>query len=709
MNTLKMTSFSIFLFGSILLMGCDQAPTEATKKATKTVTTLRFGHDLVEDSSQHSAAIKFAEMVKQRSNGLLNITIHPNQSLGNDRKMLQMAKEGELDIILPPTAKLSHIIPELQIVDFPFIFPSALIAHNVLDGKVGKTLLAKFNEHDLVGVAFWESGFKQLTSNKLMTTVEDFKGSKFRIMQSDVLRDQFNSWGADTITIDFGKTYDALKDGVADGQENPLNSIIVMKFDQVQKYLYLSDHGYLAQVLAFSQKTFNKLSKNHQNILMEVGQEITGFQREESQKRHISLVGLLASKDIQVSRFSAETRNTLQKLSRNVLEKHRMRLGTGLIEQVLQTIDADKITQEDELVIGIDADMSGNSAYSGLAIKRGIELALDEVNEKGGVLGKKLVIRARDNSMIPARGLANLKTFSAIPNLVAVFSGISSPVVLAELDYIHQNKMLFLDPWAAATPIIDNGFDPNYVFRVSVRDADAADYMINKALLLSNKVGLLLVDNPWGKSNHKGAIAAMKKRNLNLTNVQWFEWGQDDFSSAINNLYKSGVEVIVLVGNPIEVSKIIKQISVKDKPLAMISHWGITGGTFFDIVGEETLKKVHLNVLQTFSFVGNTNKQVQALMKRYNKKYFTSKVEDIVAPVGTAHAYDLTHLLVMAIKKAQSAEPEKIRAALESIQSHSGIVRDYNPPFTPDDHDALDQSDFIMTKYRNGYLVPIKP
>ena len=247
-------------------------------------------------------------MVKQKSNGRLNITIHPNQSLGTDRQMVLMAQDGELDIILPPTAKLSHIIPELQIFDFPFLFPRAELAPAVLDGKGGTTLLEKFQEHNLIGVAFWESGFKQLTTNKPILTVADFKDQNFRIMESSVIQDQFEEWGSDTRTIDFGKTYDALKAGIVDGQENPLNSIIGMKFDQVQKYLYLSDHGYLAQVLVFSKKTLEKLPKELQDILIESGLEVTKFQRKESQKKHEELVPEIKEKALTycIARASVE-------------------------------------------------------------------------------------------------------------------------------------------------------------------------------------------------------------------------------------------------------------------------------------------------------------------------------------------------------------------------------------------------------------------
>ena len=128
---------------------------------------------------------------------------------------------------------------------------------------------------------------------------------------------------------------------------------------------------------------------------------------------------------------------------------------------------------QDDIVIGLDADMTLGSAPSGIAIKRGMELAMDEINQKGGLLGKKLSIKVCDHGGISARGIANMIYFSKVKNLVAVMGGFHSPVALSELTTIHNEKLIYLDPWAAATLIVDNGFDPNYVFRVSVRDQHA--------------------------------------------------------------------------------------------------------------------------------------------------------------------------------------------------------------------------------------------
>jgi len=697
--------FTVAILVVFLLNGCEKKPLNEQKKNQSELIVLRFGHDLSEDSAQHLAAVKFAKEVNQKTAGKIEINIYPNQSLGTDRQMLAMAQQGELDFILTPTAKLSHVIPELQIFDLPFLFPDTKTAHKVLDGTAGTKLLSKLKEYNLIGIGFWESGVKQLTLNKPIATIEDFKNTRFRIMESNVLRDQFSTWGAESIVIDFGKTYDALKNNIVDGQENPLNSTISMKFHQVQKYLYLSNHGYLAQLLAVSQSTFDKLSNKQQEIIIQSALNVTPYQRTESQKRHDHLLNHLKTLPIQVAELPTGLKSVLQEKSRNLLESYRMMFGTEIVEQVLQAIDEDKIFKENELVIAIDADLSGNSALSGLAIRRGVELAIAEINQQGGVLGKRLVLTARDNSMIPARGLDNLKRFSEIPNLVAVFGGISSPVVLAELEFIHKNKLIFLDPWAAATPIVNNGYVPNYVFRVSVRDEFAAEFLTKHALNVSSKVGLLLVNNGWGRSNHKALMNALNQNNFQPAKTEWFEWGKDSFGDTIEKLYEAGVEVIIYVGNPVEAAKIVQEISRKSNPIPIISHWGITGGKFTQLVGKD-LDKVDLRVLQTFSFVDNKDIKVKAFVEGYKAKYSVSSAKDIVAPVGTAHAYDLTHLLAKAIKLANSTEPEKIQHALESITYHSGLVRDYSPPFSKQRHDALDLSDFILTHYKNNRLVP---
>lgn len=697
---------SLALFTLGLLVGCSQPQPDKPAAIKPKTKVLRLGHDMPTGTPLHRAALAFAEQVKDKSKGQISVEVFPNQVLGSDRQMIDMAQKGELDIILPPTAKLAHILPKMQIFDLPYLFPNAEAAYNAIDGQVGNTLLADFEDHGLLGVTIWESGFKQLTTAKPIERIEDFQSLKFRIMESPMLQDQFSAWGADAITIDFAKTYDVLRDKVADGQENPLGSIFNMKFHEVQQYIYLSNHGYLGQVFTLSKQSFETLSKPHQQIIINSALEITPRQREQAQDAQKKWMQALAREAIEIRPLSDEVSAFMRAKAKRVLEKYRLSFGTEVVEKILQLADEQKTFGDDQLVIALDADLQGNSSLSGLAIRRGIEMAIGEINAQGGILGKQLTLTARDNSMIPARGLDNLRKFSQIDNLVAVFTGISSPVVLAELAYIHQNRLLTLDPWAAATPIIDNAYEPNYVFRVSVRDEYAADFLLQNALEVSDKVGLLLVDNGWGRSNHKALVDSLGNRALKATTTQWFEWGTKDFSEALNNLYQAGSKVIIYVGNPVEARHMVNLMSKRDNPLTVISHWGITGGRFA-VEARQALKKVDLRILQTFSFIDNEKPKVKAFVEQYKQHYSIEDSTQIVAPVGTAHAYDLTHLLVKAIERAGSADMSKIRDALETIEQHQGLVKYYNPPFTPEDHDALDRSDFILTRFQDHYLVPL--
>ena len=690
----------------LLLAGCSESPSPEASAPAKQVIQLRFGHAMSTDSPEHAAALIFADQLAKASQGQIQVDIHPNQSLGTNRQMIAQAQRGELDIFLAPTAKLSHIVPSIQLIDMPFLLPDHASAYQVLDGKVGMTLLQQLQSHQLKGLGFWESGFKHLTSNQPINSPADFDQQRFGIMSSKLLEAQFGAWGAQAIIIDFAKLRQALKNNDVEGQENPLGGIVDKKLYEVQKHLYLTRHGYLARVLGMSQTRFNQLSKAHQQMVVTIAAQVTIEQRQLARQRDRQYLDFVKNQSIVIHKPTDPVLAWMRAGATRLLERYRLQFGTELVASIQQTVDEHRQFSEDQLVIAIDADMSGNSALSGLAIRRGIELAIDEINHSGGLLGKSLVVTARDNSMIPARGLDNLARFNQLDNLLAVFSGISSPVVLAELDYIHQHKLLMLDPWAAATPIVDNGHDPNFVFRVSVRDQFAADFLLRNALDVSDKVGLLLVDNGWGRSNHKALVASLENRGLQPAHTEWFEWGKKDFVGTLNNLREAGSEVLIYVGNPVEAVQMIDAHSKTANPVPIISHWGITGG-YFPVMAAEALKTVDLRILQTFSFIDNQKPNVQAFVERYKHKYGITATSQIVAPVGTAHAYDLTHLLAKAVTKAGSSDPDKVRQALETLKVHQGLVKSYNPPFTPDNHDALTGDDFILTRYKDNYLIPI--
>lgn len=370
-------------------------------------------------------------------------------------------------------------------------------------------------------------------------------------------------------------------------------------------------------------------------------------------------------------------------------------------------------TNKEPIIIGLDADMTTVAVEGGTAIKRGAQIAINEINAQGGVLGRPLELLIKNHRGNPARGIANIKALAKVDNLVAVLGGVHTPVALKELPYIHEHNIIYLGPWAAGTPIVDNGYQPNYVFRLSVRDEHAGKVLTKRASNLGHqRIGLLLERTGWGRSNHKSMSASAEALGQDITAVEWFNWRDTDVSIQVENIINSGAEAILLVANAREGAVIIKEIasleSGKKRPI--FSHWGLSGGSFVEQIGLENLKQVHLEVLQTYSFVEPKRpKKGKWLLEQYQNTFDTSTTAiNIPAAVGVVHAYDLIHLLAMAIKQADSLDRAVIRDKLENIKQYSGVMKEFNPPFNKDKHDALIEEDYILTRYNpQGYLMPV--
>jgi len=668
---------------------------------------LKFGHDMPVNSAHHIAAVRFANVVNRRTQKRVEIKIFPDQELGTDQEMIEMARAGKLDIILPPTAKLSTLMPTIQLFDLPFLFPDRHSLYEQIDGKVGLMVLGGLVKHGLVGASIWESGFKQFTANKRIRKPSDFKGLNIRIMKSRIIFDQYKMLGSNPIPIGFYETYKALKDGVVDGQENPLGSIVNRKFYEVQSHLMISNHAYLGQVLAFSKTVFEKLPIDIRQILVSTAKEVAVFQRNVAIKKENEFLDHLRKSGIKIYSLTNEERNKFRKvLNPLVSTTYREIIGGWLMDAVVEEIK-NSIQKPNDIIIGLDADMMLGSAPSGIAIKRGIQLAIDEINQKGGVLGRQLKLIVRNHSGISARGIENIKHFSKLANCIAVVGGLHSPVALSELKEIHKNKMIYLGPWAAATGIVSNSFNPNYVFRLSVRDEFAGEFLVNEALKRHKNVGLLLENTGWGRSNKVSMLNALKKRNIEPVVVEWFNWGERDMVSQLNRLKQNNIGAIILVANAPEGITVVKNMILMNMKVPVISHWGITGGYFWEELNNE-LEQIDLSFLQTYSFINNSKPKVKEFINKYKSKFKINNAGEIIAPVGTAHAYDLVHILVKAVRKAKSVDRTKIRDMLERLSEYNGLIKKYSSPFTPQKHDALNINDFIIAKFnKQGHIVQL--
>ena len=232
---------------------------------------IKLAHDQPESSTHHQAGVKWKELVKSRSEGKIKVQIFPSSMLGSGVQMVEQLQAGAIEAASLPTAWVAPLAPSLQVLDLPFLFPNRAAAYAVLDGPTGAAILEPLQKVNIVGVGFWESGFKQFTGNFRIHQPSDYQGHKIRTMPAPVIQEQFKAFGAVPTTISFGELYSALQQKVVDGQENPIVTIAAMRFFEVQKHMTLSDHGFIAYVFMLNKSFLDKLPKEQREILLSRG------------------------------------------------------------------------------------------------------------------------------------------------------------------------------------------------------------------------------------------------------------------------------------------------------------------------------------------------------------------------------------------------------------------------------------------------------
>ncbi len=362
---------------------------------------------------------------------------------------------------------------------------------------------------------------------------------------------------------------------------------------------------------------------------------------------------------------------------------------------------------EDTIKLGLVAAMSGQSAKSGEAIVRGLSVAVDEINAKGGVLGKKVELIVRDDESNPAKGVVAARELVQREKVAALFGGLDTPVSMAIVPFANQNKVPFMGVWAAGTPITRNGAPENYVFRVS-----AVDVLVDKALVDyaikkygAKKPGMILINNPWGESNEKGLKAALEEKGMPSAGIEKFQDADVDVVPQLTRLKESGADVLFMVANVAPSSQVVKSLDRMGWDVPIVSHWGPAGGRFSELAGPSGAK-VHF--IQTFSFAGKLSPKAEAVLAALKKKYPEIKsLADVTPAVGIANAYDAMNLTALAIAKAGSTDGSKIREAFEQIESYDGLIKNYKKPFSPTEHDALTSNDYIFTHFKEGQILPL--
>jgi len=242
---------------------------------------LKFSHVVSENTPKGKAALFFEKRLEELSKGKIDVQVYPNSQLYKDKAVLKAIKLNSVQMACPSFSKFTKTVPQLALFDLPFLFRDMDHVHKVQDGEVGKKLKDLVSAKGFVVLNYWDNAFKQISSaKKALKMPEDAKGQKFRIMSSKVLEAQFKAVGANPQVMPFSEVYSALQQGVIDGQENTNSNIYTKKFYEVQKYMTLSNHGYLGYLVVMSKKFYDSLPKDLQAAVDQAITEATEKERE---------------------------------------------------------------------------------------------------------------------------------------------------------------------------------------------------------------------------------------------------------------------------------------------------------------------------------------------------------------------------------------------------------------------------------------------
>ncbi len=282
---------------AVFLAACGGGQTETKAEGSSAeAMVLKASHSVAPTHPYHLGLEKYAELVNERTNGKIKIDIFHSASLGNERDNIEGLQLGTLDIAVSSTGPMGTFIKDFQMLDLPFLFKDYAAADAALDGEVGNTLLAKLDEIGVIGAAFWENGFREITTSEdwgPITTVESLKGLKIRTQENEIHMKSFEALGADPTPMAFSEVFTSLQSGVLDAQENPIPIIYNNKVYEVQKNLSLTNHFYSPATLLISKVTFEKLDADTQKILVDTAKEVAIYEREQIRSQEAEQLGEL--------------------------------------------------------------------------------------------------------------------------------------------------------------------------------------------------------------------------------------------------------------------------------------------------------------------------------------------------------------------------------------------------------------------------------
>ncbi|HXF80296.1 MAG TPA: TRAP transporter substrate-binding protein [Usitatibacter sp.] len=299
---------------------------------------IKFSHVVAENTPKGKGALKFKELAEARTHGKVKVEVYPNSTLYKDGEEMNALQLGSVQMLAPSTAKFGPLgVREFEVLDLPYLFDSYDELHKVTRGAIGKALFAKLESKGIIGLAYWDNGFMDMSANKPLRMPEDFRGLKMRIQSSKVLDAQMRALGAVPQVMAFSEVYQALQTGVVDGTENPPSNLYTQKMYEVQKYLTLSNHHYLGYAVIVNKKFWDGLPPDIRKTLDQAMADATVYADDIAKSENeAALEAVKKSGRTEIITLTPEQKRAWKKALVKVHSEPDIesRVGKGLIQQI---------------------------------------------------------------------------------------------------------------------------------------------------------------------------------------------------------------------------------------------------------------------------------------------------------------------------------------------------------------------------------------
>ena len=318
----------------VLMTACALVFSAAAQGQTPIV--IKFSHVVANDTPKGEGALRFKELAEERTKGRVKVEVYPNSTLYKDKEELEALQLGAVQMLAPSLAKFGPLgVKEFEVFDLPYIFPDKAVLNRVTEGPVGKSLFAKLDAKNIVGLAYWDNGFKVMTSNRPMHNPSDMRGLKVRIQSSKVLDAQMRALGANPQVMAFSDVYQALQTGVVDGSENTPSNVYTQRHHEVQKHLTVSNHGYIGYAVIVNKPFWQGLPPDIRTILEGAMKDATRYANAVAQKDNDdALAKIKAAGKTEIYTLNDNERAAWRKALLPVQKDMESRVGKDTIDAV---------------------------------------------------------------------------------------------------------------------------------------------------------------------------------------------------------------------------------------------------------------------------------------------------------------------------------------------------------------------------------------